>query len=179
MFMLHENKKQQNTGSLMQRVAKASLLSLSLLLSACSNISTDHDVSDLRELSLLIPRQSEEALKGRSETISHLQKSQEQLNLIVPSVAQKITDQAEAENLLKDAEAINSNIDLIVKNQKQISRMYDLSLTVSESIPGIKAEYNLMVDMMVRENLPAAQAIIAKKSNICCRTHFTFIFEHF
>ena len=54
------------------------------------------------------------------------------------------------------------NIDLIASQQKIINQLYDTNIAISESIPGIQAEYNLMVDQMARQNVPANQVVIAK-----------------
>ena len=57
---------------------------------------------------------------------------------------------------------VSENIDLIASQQKIINQLYDSNIAISESIPGIQAEYNLMVDQMARQNVPANQVVIAK-----------------
>ena len=57
---------------------------------------------------------------------------------------------------------VSENIDLIASQQKIINQLYDTNIAISESIPGIQAEYNLMVDQMARQNVPANQVVIAK-----------------
>ncbi len=59
-------------------------------------------------------------------------------------------------------EKVSENIDLIASQQKIINQLYDTNIAISESIPGIQAEYNLMVDQMARQNVPANQVVIAK-----------------
>lgn len=132
------------------------------MLSACSNFGMDHSVCDLRVLSLQISKQSEVAITGNVQAINELKKSQEKLNLIAPSAIKKISNQSDAEHLQRDVSDLNSNIDLIVKSQKQMNSLHDLTLAASEVIPGIQAEYNLMVDQMARENYPSTQVVLAK-----------------
>lgn len=57
---------------------------------------------------------------------------------------------------------VSANIDLIASQQKIINQLYDTNIAISETIPGIQAEYNLMVDQMARQNVPANQVVIAK-----------------
>jgi twitching motility protein PilJ len=57
---------------------------------------------------------------------------------------------------------VSKNIDLIASQQKVINQLYDTNISISETIPEIQAEYNLMVDQMVRENMPSSQVIITK-----------------
>ena len=137
-------------------------IAIASLLSACSGLGMDHSVCDLRVLSLQIPKQSAEALTGSATAINELKKTQEKLKLILPSTVKQFSNQNDAENLRKDAEAINVNIDRIVQNQKNMNHIYDYSIVASEVIPGIQAEYNLMVDAMVRDNYPSTQVVIAK-----------------
>ena len=58
--------------------------------------------------------------------------------------------------------AVAKNIELITSQQKVINQLYDTNISISETIPEIQAEYNLMVDQMVRENMPSSQVIITK-----------------
>ena len=130
-------------------------------LTSCSSL-VDHSVCDLRVLSLQIPAQSKDALSGSAEVIGQLKKSQEKLKQVLPSVAKQLSDQHDVENMLKDGDAIGANIDLIVKNQKSLNHIYDVSIAVAEVVPGMQAEYNLMVDQMARDNYPSTQVVIAK-----------------
>ena len=63
---------------------------------------------------------------------------------------------------MRSGKKVSENIDLIASQQKIINQLYDTNIAISESIPGIQAEYNLMVDQMARQNVPANQVVIAK-----------------
>lgn len=54
------------------------------------------------------------------------------------------------------------NIDLISSHQRVLNQLYDTNISISETVPEIQAEYNLMVDQMARQGLPSSQVIIAK-----------------
>ena len=62
----------------------------------------------------------------------------------------------------KQWKAVSDGIDLISSQQKIINQLYDTNIAIGETIPGIQAEYNLMVDQMARQNMPSNQVIIAK-----------------
>lgn len=57
---------------------------------------------------------------------------------------------------------LSKNIDLISAHQKVLNQLYDTNISISETVPEIQAEYNLMVDQMARQGLPSSQVIIAK-----------------
>ncbi|HCU39497.1 MAG TPA: chemotaxis protein, partial [Acinetobacter nosocomialis] len=51
---------------------------------------------------------------------------------------------------------------LISSQQDVINQLYNMNISISDSIPEIQAEYNLMVDKMVREKVSSNQVVIAK-----------------
>lgn len=131
-------------------------------LSACSDFGADHSVCDLQILSLNIEKQSEAAITGKAQAIAELRKSQEKLKLISPRVIQKVSNQADAEHLQRDIKLINENINFMIKNQKDMSSIYDFGLALAEVIPSIQAEYNLLTDQMIRNNASSTQVVVAK-----------------
>ena len=62
----------------------------------------------------------------------------------------------------KNIQRINKNIDSITQHQAKLRSVYEYVILVSEAIPGIQAEYNLMADQMARNDYPATQVVIAK-----------------
>ncbi len=121
-------------------------------------------LGELRLLSQMISRQATEATaSGTPEAMKSLVESKKQFaeNLeTVESVYGKGSDEYKKVNELW--ENVSKNIDLIASQQKIINQLYDTNISISETIPEIQAEYNLMVDQMVRENMPSSQVIIAK-----------------
>ena len=120
-------------------------------------------MGDLRLLSQTISRQATEATaSGTPEAIKKLTESQKSFaeNL------ETVKDIHASTDALREVDAqwkkVSENIDLIASQQKIINQLYDTNIAISESIPGIQAEYNLMVDQMARQNVPANQVVIAK-----------------
>lgn len=161
--MIIHKMQQIKTPSVMRNISIVSFVCMTSILSACTSMATDKSLCELKVLSLLIPRQSEEAVQsGYMESIRALKQSQEKLNQTMALVQKNEPHDSVLANLLKDGQMINKNIDIIANNQRHLNSLYDYKLVVFEKIPGIQAEYNLLTDMMARQNYPSDQVIIAK-----------------
>lgn len=141
----------------------AIFLLLYLFYSVPRNNEFTRSLGDLRLLSQTISRQATEATaSGTPEAIKKLTESQKSFaeNL------ETVKDIHASTDALREVDAqwkkVSENIDLIASQQKIINQLYDTNIAISESIPGIQAEYNLMVDQMARQNVPANQVVIAK-----------------
>ncbi|WP_287908288.1 pilus assembly protein PilJ [Acinetobacter sp.] len=140
-------------------------VSLAVMLSACANMAadTDHGLCDLKLLSLQIPKETQAFIRSAHPSqVEVFKHDQQKLNQALEEVQKKYANRDGVSSMLADGQAINANIDLLVKHQAEIDALYEYSLLVRETIPGIQAEYNLMVDMMARNNASAMQAVIAK-----------------
>lgn len=144
-------------------IVLAIFLLLYLFYSVPRNNEFTRSLGDLRLLSQTISRQATEATaSGTPEAIKKLTESQKSFaeNL------ETVKDIHASTDALREVDAqwkkVSDNIDLIASQQKIINQLYDTNIAISESIPGIQAEYNLMVDQMARQNVPANQVVIAK-----------------
>ena len=144
-------------------IVLAIFLLLYLFYSVPRNNEFTRSLGDLRLLSQTISRQATEATaSGTPKTIKKLTESQKSFaeNL------ETVKDIHASTDALREVDAqwkkVSENIDLIASQQKIINQLYDTNIAISESIPGIQAEYNLMVDQMARQNVPANQVVIAK-----------------
>ncbi|MEN8290941.1 methyl-accepting chemotaxis protein [Acinetobacter radioresistens] len=121
-------------------------------------------LGELRLLSQTISRQATEATaSGTPESIKTLSKSQARFaeNLETVQDIHGSTD-AEVRQVEQTWNAVSRNIDQITSQQKIINKLYDTNIAISETIPGIQAEYNLLVDQMARQNMSSSQVVIAK-----------------
>ncbi|MGK3629683.1 chemotaxis protein, partial [Acinetobacter sp. A11] len=92
-----------------------------------------------------------------------LQQSQKDFNenlLEIENIHGKSTDEYQKVQVMWTE--LSKNIDLISAHQKVLNQLYDTNISISETVPEIQAEYNLMVDQMARQGLPSSQVIIAK-----------------
>ncbi len=121
-------------------------------------------LGELRLLSQTISRQATEATaSGTPESIKTLSQSQARFaeNLETVQDIHGSTD-AEVRQVEQTWKAVSRNIDQITSQQKIINKLYDTNIAISETIPGIQAEYNLLVDQMARQNMSSSQVVIAK-----------------
>ncbi|MFC6052840.1 chemotaxis protein [Acinetobacter sp. Ac_877] len=142
-------------------IAAISLFSLFYTVPHSNNLT--QSLGDLRLLSQTVSRQATEATaSGTKESIDKLKNLQSEFNRNLEIVKSGHSATAELEAVENDWFKVSKNIDLIVSQQKFINTLYDTNIAIGEAIPGIQAEYNLMVDQMARQNLPSSQVVIAK-----------------
>ena len=136
---------------------------LSTLLSACINSSSTQTLTELKVLSLLIPKQTSQFIEtGTKDSQQGLISSQEKLVEVLTNLKDQSTSQEMMGKLIENGTGLEKNIAALVGEQNQLNALYDFKLHVFETIPGIQAEYNLMTEMMARSNSPSTQIIITK-----------------
>ena len=139
------------------------LILLYLFYSVPRNNSLTSSLGDLRLLSQVVSRQSSEALaSGTPQSIRALTDSQKKFTEDLAVVSRIHSETPELKEVKKIWEKVDADIKLIASQQKIINQLYDTNMAISETMPGIQAEYNLMVDQMARENMPSSQVVVAK-----------------
>ena len=120
-------------------------------------------LGDLRLLSQTISRQATEATaSGTPEAMKNLTDSQKAFAENLETVKNIHSNNEALQAVDKQWTEVSSSIDLIASQQKIINQLYDTNIAIGEAIPGIQAEYNLMVDQMARQDMPSNQVVIAK-----------------
>ncbi len=120
-------------------------------------------LGELRLLSQMISREATEATcTGSPEVIALLVNSQDKFAENLEVVQGVHPNNAEMEQVENNWKAVSANIDLIASQQQIIETLSKTSKDISDVIPGIQAEYNLMVDQMARQGMPSSQVVIAK-----------------
>ncbi|KAA8734438.1 methyl-accepting chemotaxis protein [Acinetobacter qingfengensis] len=120
-------------------------------------------VGDLRYLSQQISRQSSEAaVSGDDKIVAELKKSQTQFSDALKVVESSHSDSTNVKQLESQWNTVNAGINTIVQHQKTINTLQTLGLQITESVPGIQSEYNLLVDQMTRSGASASQVALAK-----------------
>ncbi|MDH1859253.1 methyl-accepting chemotaxis protein [Acinetobacter junii] len=145
-------------------LALAVILLIYLFVSVPRSNQLTRSLGELRLLSQMISRQATEATaSGTPEAMKSLVESEkrfaENLELVENVYGKGSAEYKKVNELWTN---VSKNIDLIASQQKVINQLYDMNISISETIPEIQAEYNLMVDQMVRENMPSSQVIITK-----------------
>ena len=120
-------------------------------------------LGELRLLSQTISRQATEATaSGTPEAMKKLTESQQSFAENLETVKSIHSNNEALQAVDKQWTEVSSSIDLISSQQKIINQLYDTNIAIGEAIPGIQAEYNLMVDQMARQDMPSNQVVIAK-----------------
>lgn len=136
---------------------------LSCMLCACLSSVNSQTVWELKVLSLLIPKQTRIAMEtGSKDSVIALQNSQAQLKQVLNKFEHEQANIEGFDQIMADGRVVEQNIDVLLKNQKYLNGLYDLKIQIAETIPGIQAEYNLLASMMLRDNFPASEVIVAK-----------------
>lgn len=144
-------------------LAVAILFLLILFYTVPRNNDLTRSLGELRLLSQTISRQATEATaSGTKESIDALVASQKKFAENLQVVKDTHSSSAQVKNVENIWNKVSEDISLIASQQKIINHLYDTNIAISEAIPGIQAEYNLMVDQMARENMPSSQVVIAK-----------------
>ncbi|QCO21416.1 methyl-accepting chemotaxis protein [Acinetobacter cumulans] len=141
----------------------ATLILFYLFYSVPRNNELTRSLGELRLLSQTISRQATEATaSGTPEAMKKLTESQESFAKNLETVTDIHANTDSLKSVESQWKTVSSNIDLISSQQKIINQLYDTNIAIGETIPGIQAEYNLMVDQMARQDMPSNQVVIAK-----------------
>lgn len=121
-------------------------------------------MGELRLLSQTISRQATVATaSGSPQAMKDLVESRQTFAKNIKNVENIYgTSSKEYKKVATLWKSLSYDIDLISSQQDVINQLYNMNISISDSIPEIQAEYNLMVDKMVREKVSSNQVVIAK-----------------
>ncbi|MEN8407913.1 methyl-accepting chemotaxis protein [Acinetobacter seifertii] len=121
-------------------------------------------MGELRLLSQTISRQATEATaSGSPQAMKELVASRQLFAKNIKNVENIYgTSSKEYKKVATLWKSLSYDVDLISSQQNVINQLYNMNISISDSIPEIQAEYNLMVDKMVREKVSSNQVVVAK-----------------
>lgn len=144
-------------------LAVSVLILLYLFYSVPRSNDLTRSLGELRLLSQTMSRQASEAMaSGSKESIDALVSSQQQFSENFKTVQDIHAHNDQLDGVNKLWKGVNQDISLISSNQKIIHELYDTNIAISETIPGIQAEYNSMISQMVKADMPSSQVVVAK-----------------
>jgi twitching motility protein PilJ len=122
------------------------------------------DVGELRVMSQQVAKNATEAaVGGNDEAFVNLKNSQKQFSERLDNVHEIYGETAsDIQAVDKTWAGINAKVNDIITNQQTVKDLHDLGIAISEVIPEMQAEYNSIVDGMVRAGAPASQVALAK-----------------
>jgi twitching motility protein PilJ len=135
-----------------------------LFVNVPKNNALTRDVGELRLLSQQISRYATEAsVSGDKQAAQNLKNAQTQFNERLGAVHDIYGQSSNAIKAVdKSWSGIDNRVGLILSNQKTINNLYDIGVSISEAIPEVQAEYNNIVDGLVREGVASSQVALAK-----------------
>ncbi|TXJ06483.1 MAG: methyl-accepting chemotaxis protein [Acinetobacter sp.] len=134
-----------------------------VLVSNSRETALTRSLGDLRLLSQQISKQSADAsVRGDDKIIKDLKQSQDSFNQSLKTVVDLHSDGENVKKLVADWEVTSTSVDLIVKRQNTINTLQGLGMQITEAVPGMQSEYNLLVDEMARGGYSASQVVLAK-----------------
>lgn len=139
------------------------LILVVLFYSVPRNNDLTRSLGELKLLSQMLSRQANEAIaSGSPASIEALKTSQARFVENLATVESIHTASPALDDVRKIWNNVDSDIKLIASQQNIIKQLYETNVGITETIPGIQAEYNLMVDQMAREDMSSSQVVIAK-----------------
>ncbi|OTG83825.1 methyl-accepting chemotaxis protein [Acinetobacter sp. ANC 4648] len=137
---------------------------LYLFYSVPRNNDLTRSLGELRLLSQTMSRQATEVTSSVSGSgaIQALKKSQQEFDDNLKVVKATHANDKNLQQIDSIWSKVSDDITTVTSQEKVINNLYETNLAISDAIPGMQAEYNLMVDQMARENMPSSQVVIAK-----------------
>jgi len=133
-----------------------------LLYSVPKNNSYTQSVGELRLLSQTLPNQAAMTTSaGTPEALKQLAASKDEFAAHFNNI-KGANDGDIVANIEGSWSKVAANVDLITAQQPLINQLHDANLALSESIPSIQAQYNLIIEQMSRQGTAGSQIAIAK-----------------
>ena len=133
-----------------------------LLYSVPKNNSYTQSVGELRLLSQTLPNQAAMTTSaGTPEALKQLAASKDEFAAHFNNI-KGANDGDIVANTEGSWSKVAANVDLITAQQPLINQLHDANLALSESIPSIQAQYNLIIEQMSRQGAAGSQIEIKK-----------------
>lgn len=125
------------------------------------------NASELRVLSQDIAKNATEAAGGNEEAFVQLQKAdkdfKERWTALKNSRSEKAPEMMGVEKIWVP---VSNNTKIVLDGKKSVTDLHELAQTLTETVPDLQAEYDIVVEGMLRTNAPASQISIAKQQSV-------------
>ena len=125
------------------------------------------NASELRVLSQDIAKNASEAAGGNEEAFVQLQKAHDEF-LADWDALRSSRGEAESEIVAvkKVWEPVSRNTKIVLDGKKSVTDLHELAQTLTETVPDLQAEYDIVIEGMLRTNASANQIAIAKQQSV-------------
>jgi twitching motility protein PilJ len=125
------------------------------------------NASELRVLSQNIAKNASEASGGNKEAFGQLKKANDDFQHRWDALKSSRGESApEMVAVQKVWAPVSSNVNIIIGGKASVTSLHELAQTLTENVPDLQAEYDVVVEGMLRTNTSAAQIAIAKQQSV-------------
>jgi twitching motility protein PilJ len=125
------------------------------------------NASELRVLSQDIAKNASEAAGGNEEAFTQLKKAQDEFQADWDSLrSSRGESAAEMQAVKKIWEPVSRNTKVVLDGKKSVTGLHELAQTLTETVPDLQAEYDIVVEGMLRTKASATQISIAKQQSV-------------
>lgn len=123
--------------------------------------------SELRVLSQDIAKNASEAAGGNDQAFEQLKNSHANFAAGWDELKDYLGDDSdEVVALDKIWKPVSDSSKIVLGGKKSVVDLHELARTLTESVPDLQAEYDIVVEGMLRSNAPASQIAIAKQQSV-------------
>lgn len=134
-----------------------------LLYSVPKNNAYTQSLGELRLLSQTLPNQAAmTTAAGTPEALKQLTLVKDEFAEHLQRVQSGYGNGDALQNIDASWAKVASNVEIITAQQPLINQLYDANLALSETIPSIQAQYNLIIEQMSRQGSSGSQIALAK-----------------
>lgn len=134
-----------------------------LLYSVPKNNAYTQSLGELRLLSQTLPNQAAmTTAAGTPEALKQLTLVKDEFAEHLQRVQSGYGNGDALQNIDASWAKVASNVEIITAEQPLINQLYDANLALSETIPSIQAQYNLIIEQMSRQGSSGSQIALAK-----------------
>ena len=123
--------------------------------------------SELRVLSQNIANNATEASAGNEAAFKQLGEARKEFQSRWDRLKDMRSEsRPEMVTLQKIWSPVSQNTDIVLNGEKAVTDLHELARTLSETVPDLQAEYDIVVEGMLRSGSPADQVVVAKQQSV-------------
>lgn len=126
-----------------------------------------NNASELRVLSQDIAKNASEAASGNAAAFEQLQRSRDHFQQSWDElVSYRGKKNAQIQAVDKVWGPVATNAKTVLDGKKSVLQLHDLAQTLTETVPDLQAEYDIVVEGMLNSHAPPSQISIAKQQSV-------------
>jgi twitching motility protein PilJ len=123
--------------------------------------------SELRVLSQNIANNATEASAGNEAAFKQLGQARKEFQSRWDDLKDMRSEsRPEMAALQKVWDPVSQNTDVVLNGEKAVTELHELAQTLSETVPDLQAEYDIVVEGMLRSGSAASQIAVAKQQSV-------------